>query len=153
MILQMEQKIKLWKKGPCNFKENVELKSSVGKTSVLTWIKLHKCPCNAKFTMLMNATNKYTTWSKGTILLFLRKIRMTHQCFEVKYPKCGEQMGQDRVIIQYDIFLCSENPGCADHVCRSVADAVKLVSSPPLADQIENVWIWGGGGVYKVSWS
>ena len=46
---------------------------------------------------------------------------------------------------------CSENPGCAAHVCRSVADAIKLVSSPPLADQIENVWIWGGGGVYKVS--
>ena len=52
----------------------------VGKTSVLTWIKflIAQVSVLAKFTMLMNAANSYTTWPKVTILLFPRKIRITH---------------------------------------------------------------------------
>ena len=47
-------------------------------------------------------------------------------------------------------YLCSEPPPGAAYVCDSVANAIKLVSSAELADTIENVWLWGGSGVYKV---
>ncbi|XP_072021256.1 dihydrofolate reductase-like [Amphiura filiformis] len=42
-----------------------------------------------------------------------------------------------------------EKPPVASYMCRSVAEAIQLVSSPELAPEIENVWIWGGHGVYK----
>ena len=43
-----------------------DLKPEVGKTSVLTWIKLHKCPCKVHHVMI--ATNSYTTWPKDTAI-------------------------------------------------------------------------------------
>ncbi|XP_038058205.1 dihydrofolate reductase-like isoform X2 [Patiria miniata] len=43
----------------------------------------------------------------------------------------------------------SECPAGADHLCRSLDHAVKLLSDPPVADGIDVVWIIGGSSVYK----
>ena len=40
-------------------------------------------------------------------------------------------------------------PG-ANLVCRSLTEAVETVSSPPLADKIESIFILGGSAVYEV---
>ncbi|XP_072174317.1 dihydrofolate reductase-like [Diadema setosum] len=42
-----------------------------------------------------------------------------------------------------------ECPTGADHLCQSLPEAVKLLSSPPLADSIDLVWVIGGFQVYK----
>ena len=74
-----------------------DLKPAVGKTSVLTWIKLHKCPC--KVHIVMNATNSYTTWPMDTILTAISQenqndppMSLTVNLVEtgscIKFPQC-----------------------------------------------------------------
>ena len=52
--------------------------------------------------------------------------------------------------IYYVLLFFSEKPAGSHHMCASLEDALSLVSKPPLSDTIENVWIIGGGAVYKV---
>ncbi|XP_072174316.1 dihydrofolate reductase-like [Diadema setosum] len=42
-----------------------------------------------------------------------------------------------------------ECPTGADHLCPSLPEAVKLLSSPPVVESVDMVWVIGGSSVYK----
>ncbi|XP_054751239.1 dihydrofolate reductase-like [Lytechinus pictus] len=55
---------------------------------------------------------------------------------------------QDRINVVLSNTL-TECPSGADHLCSSVSEAVKLLSSPPHSQTVDMLWIIGGSAVYK----
>ena len=47
-------------------------------------------------------------------------------------------------------FCYRETPDGANYVCPSVKVAVEMLSELPLAETIEQIFVVGGSGVYKV---
>ncbi|XP_068134433.1 dihydrofolate reductase-like [Hyperolius riggenbachi] len=43
----------------------------------------------------------------------------------------------------------SELPKYVDYICRDEEEVVNLVSSPPLSEEVEAIWVLGGVEVYK----
>ena len=50
------------------------------------------------------------------------------------------------------VFVLNRVPPCgAHHVCDSVLSAVRMLSDPPFADTVEQIFVLGGTEVYRVN--
>nr|XP_033332063.1 dihydrofolate reductase isoform X2 [Megalopta genalis] len=105
----------------------------IGVNGALPW-KL-----KSEMAFFTTMTSKTKDPSKKNVVLMGRR---TWECIPSKFRPL-----QNRV----NMVLSSKLSDLGNEaiVCKSIANAMQMISQPPLNDRIESIWVIGGSSVYK----
>ncbi|XP_033332062.2 dihydrofolate reductase [Megalopta genalis] len=107
----------------------------IGVNGALPW-KL-----KSEMAFFTTMTSKTKDPSKKNVVLMGRR---TWECIPSKFRPL-----QNRV----NMVLSSKLSDLGNEaiVCKSIANAMQMISQPPLNDRIESIWVIGGSSVYKAA--
>ncbi|XP_053995509.1 dihydrofolate reductase isoform X1 [Hylaeus anthracinus] len=107
----------------------------IGVNGTLPW-KL-----KSEMAFFTSMTTKTKDKDKKNVVLMGRR---TWECIPKKYKPLKNRIN----MVLTSQFL---NFGDQAIVCKSIPQALEIISQPPLKDQVENIWVIGGSSVYKAA--